>query len=151
MKNRERVEHLRGTGVLQLASKQRKPVTLVRIKAFDEFNHQKKTEKRHMKQIIDGLRYDTERAVLIGEAGWNGSRDDFHWWEAGLYRTESGRHFLAGKGGPMSRWARSVDSGGTSGSEGIIPLDIEETREWAEDHLSLEKLEEFFPDWIKDA
>ena len=59
-----------------------------------------------MKAIINGLRYDTDKATLIGEAS-HGYASDFQHWEAGLYKTpRSGRFFLAGSGGPMTRWSR---------------------------------------------
>src|SRR5208337_3515187 len=52
-----------------------------------------------MRAVINGLRYDTDKAVLIGEAGYSGSYSDFQWWEAGLYRTpRAGRYF------PRRQW-----------------------------------------------
>jgi hypothetical protein len=35
-----------------------------------------------MKSIINGLRYDTANAILIGGAGYNGAKSDFQWWRA---------------------------------------------------------------------
>ena len=62
-----------------------------------------------MKAIIEGKRYDTDKAVLVGEASSDFSRSYFGWWEAGLYKTpRSGAFFLAGAGGAMTRWARPV-------------------------------------------
>lgn len=103
-----------------------------------------------MRQIIQGKRYDTETATLVGEAS-HGYGGDFSSWEAGLWRTPRGAFFLAGEGGPMTRWARSVDHSTTSGGRGIIPLSREEARGWAEDHLGTDVLEQFFPDMIRDA
>ncbi len=99
-----------------------------------------------MKAIINGLRYDTDKAICIGEAS-HGYAGDFSRWEAGLYRTpRSGRYFLAGSGGPMTRWARSVDSGNTrTGGDGIFPMDADEAREWAERYLTTEEVESGFP------
>ena len=54
-----------------------------------------------MKQVIEGLRYDTERSTLLcGDDWWDG-----HNWERGarqrfLYRTKNGRYFLT----VLTRW-----------------------------------------------
>ncbi len=105
-----------------------------------------------MKSIINGRRYDTDKAIEIGHSSYNGSRTDFQWWSASLYKTpRAGRFFLAGQGGPMSRFARSVDGNGWSGGEGIIPLTDEDALAWAEQELGAETVEEHFADQIEDA
>ncbi len=106
-----------------------------------------------MKSIIDGKRYDTEKAVLVGSAGSGGSSTDFsHWW-AELYRTpRSGRFFLAGAGGPMTRWVRRVDCGNSrTGGDGIFEMTDAEALEWAEQHLETDEIEEHFAFQIEDA
>jgi hypothetical protein len=82
-----------------------------------------------MKATIHGLRYDTSKARLIGEASHRyGPSGDLTHWSAGLYRTpRAKRFFLAGSGGPMSRWGRRT--------EGIIPLDSEEALAFAKQYL----------------
>jgi hypothetical protein len=103
-----------------------------------------------MKAIIYGLRYDTAKAILIGEASSDVGRGDFSHWSAGLYKTpRSGRYFLAGEGGPMTRWARSVGNM-TGGGEGIIALTREDALAWAEQHLTTNEIEAGFDD-IVDA
>lgn len=105
-----------------------------------------------MKAIIEGLRYDTEKAKLIGEASFGGARD-FARWEAGLYVTpRAKRYFLAGEGGPMSFWAERGDQPGErrSGS-GIKPMSREAALEWAERHLTPGEVEAAFADDIEDA
>ncbi len=105
-----------------------------------------------MKAIINGLRYDTSKAVLIGEASYPGSRTDFGWWEAGLYRTpRSGRYFLAGYGGPMTRWAKSTGQNSWAGGSGIKPLDDADAVEWAEAWLTTEEVEAGFVELVEDA
>jgi hypothetical protein len=104
-----------------------------------------------MKSIINGKRYDTEKAVFIGRA-YHGNAGDFNGWDASLYRTpRSGRYFLDGHGGPMTRWARSVDRHTFSGGSGIIPIDNDEALTWAEHNLSVELVEKHFGKRIEDA
>lgn len=107
-----------------------------------------------MKAIINGLRYDTDKAILIGESGSDGnvSRSDFQWWEAGLYKTpRSNRYFLAGRGGPMTRWAKSAGQNSTTGSSGIHPMDAEEALEWAERYLTTAEVDAGFEKAVQDA
>jgi hypothetical protein len=104
-----------------------------------------------MKKIINGLRYDTEKAIKVGFAS-RGYINEFPRWEATLYRTpRSGRFFLAGEGGPMSRFAQSEGVNSWGSGSGIIPMSRAEALEWAEQHLSPEEIEKHFGDDIQDA
>ena len=105
-----------------------------------------------MKAIIEGVRYDTEKATLIGEASY-GFAGDFARWEASLYVSpRARRYFLAGEGGPMSFWAENGDQPGErrSGS-GIKPMSKAAALEWAERHLSAGQIEAGFSADIEDA
>jgi hypothetical protein len=104
-----------------------------------------------MKAIINGLRYDTEKVTLIGEAS-HGYRGDFTCWEAALYRApRSGLYFLAGSGGPMTRFGRrGQQQNETIGGTGIQPMDDDEALEWAEQHLTAAEIEAAF-EKIEDA
>jgi hypothetical protein len=109
-----------------------------------------------MKKIIQGIRYDTEKAILIGEYDnlhhGADSHTDFNYWEAGLYKTpRSGRYFLAGEGGAMTRFSRPCGSNGTPGGEGLFPLDAQEALAWAEAYLDSEVVKKHFGDIIEDA
>lgn len=105
-----------------------------------------------MKAIINGLRYDTENARLIGETSHGESTSDFNYWKAGLYKTpRSGRFFLAGYGGPMTRYARSIGNNTSSGGEKIDPMTKEEALKWAEEYLDPDEIEAAFADDIQDA
>lgn len=109
-----------------------------------------------MKKIVNGLRYDTDKAILVGEASSLDKQtdyvDDFSHWFAGLYRTQrSGRYFLAGRGGPMSRFAQSAGQNSWSGGEDIIPMSREEALEWAHYYLPTEIIVEHFADDVEDA
>lgn len=104
-----------------------------------------------MKAIINGLRYDTENAITIGSASFS-NPGDFQHWEATLYKTpRSGRFFLAGSGGPMSRYAKSYGQSSVGGSSKIDPMTKEEALEWAEQYLDAEDFEEHFADAIEEA
>ena len=105
-----------------------------------------------MKKIIDGIRYDTEKATLVGSAEAPCPRNDFHWWAEELYRApRSGRFFIAGEGGAMSKWSRSIDQNSWSGSAGIRPMNAEQAREWCEQYLDDDDWAEYFADQITDA
>jgi hypothetical protein len=96
-----------------------------------------------MKAIIDGKRYDTSTAKHIGSASSDYGLSDLRHWTEDLYRTEKGQHFLAGEGGPKTRWAQPIDSGMASGS-GIRLLSADEARAWAERYLKTDQVEAAF-------
>ncbi|SNT42115.1 hypothetical protein SAMN05421763_11710 [[Luteovulum] sphaeroides subsp. megalophilum] len=105
-----------------------------------------------MKAIIDGKRYDTEKAILIGEDTSGGGRSHFGWWEEGLYRTkQSGIYFLAGEGGPRSHYAENLGQGSWGRGSKITPLSEKEAQTWAERHLAPHEVEAAFGATIEDA
>jgi len=104
-----------------------------------------------MKKIEYGVKYDTGKATLIGEASSPHFKSDFGHWSAGLYRTGSGRFFLAGEGGPMTQFSQPAIGGGRTGGEDIIPLDRDGAFQWAQDNLDVETVEEYFQDMVEYA
>jgi hypothetical protein len=95
-----------------------------------------------MKKIIQGRKYDTETATLLGfDAGGDGFR---HWREE-LFRKRNGEFFLHGEGGPMTRYAKTCNDG-WCGSEAITPLTPEAARQWGEEHLDADNYEAIFGD-----
>jgi hypothetical protein len=105
-----------------------------------------------MKAIIDGKRFDTEKAIACGSDSYNGSRTDFGWWTETLYRTpRSGAFFLAGEGHARSHYARSLGGGSWGPGEKITPLTADEALAWAEQHLPADQIEALFADRIADA
>jgi hypothetical protein len=96
-----------------------------------------------MKKIINGKKYDTDTAELVGE--WDNGHyyTDFSWCSEALYRKRTGEFFLHGKGGARSRWCEWVGNCVCDG-EGIIPLNITMAKEWAENNLSADEYEEIF-------
>lgn len=104
-----------------------------------------------MKAIIDGKRYNTETATKIGGACSSGGQSDWRYWNEDLYRTKSGKLFIAGEGGALSRWSQPCGNNGRQGGSGIQPLTRDEALAWAELHLSASQVEEAFADMIEDA
>ena len=105
-----------------------------------------------MKDIIDGKRYDTDTAEEIATGSSSGAHPgDFEYYRETLYKTDNGAWFLAGKGGPKTKYASPVPGGGLSGGSGIHPLTSGETMSWMEAHSRLRALEKHFPDEIEDA
>lgn len=103
-----------------------------------------------MRQIIDGMRYDTDTATLVASFGKGNGRSDFHVIREELYVTDAGRWFVAGEGGARSSYRiRHGDMWGP-GSE-IRPLSDDEARRWLEEHNRVAAIEEYFSDSIVDA
>lgn len=100
--------------------------------------------------IIDGKRYDTDKAELIFQY-WNGKpRSDFKYRFKTLYRTKLGSWFLHHEGGALT------DMGGDSGFESIEPMnDLNQVYNFLERSSSepeaLKAIETYFSDRIADA
>jgi hypothetical protein len=97
-----------------------------------------------MKKVIGGSMYDTKTAKKLGE--WtNGERcGDFNYCEEILFRTKSGKYFIRGEGGAMTKYAQSAGNNSWSGGERIEPLDRASAMEWAEEHLDGDEYEAIF-------
>ncbi len=87
-----------------------------------------------MKRVIDGKVYNTQTAQLIDEVAASCPCTDFAYWEESLYKTKKGRFFVAGEGGPMSRWSQAIDSNSWSGGAGMKVLTESEALEWCEEN-----------------
>ena len=101
--------------------------------------------------IIDGKRYDTDKAELIFRY-WNGKpSNDFKHRTKTLYRTEKGSWFLHHFGGPLTDMG--VDGGY---SESIEPMtNMEQVYSFLERSSSepeaLKAIETYFADRVADA
>ena len=95
-----------------------------------------------MKKVIDGFRYDTDKADQIGWAKSPEPKNieqDLHQWSETLYKTvRAGRYFLCGEGGPLSRWAK-VDGSYRNFGKGILPISASQARAWCEQYLSKDR------------
>ena len=75
-----------------------------------------------MKKIIDGFRFDTEKANKVCDI-WEGNRGDFQHLDCALYCTKRAKkYFLAGYGGPMTVFSERFSDGSIGSVEKIIPL-----------------------------
>lgn len=96
-----------------------------------------------MKKIINGKRYDTDTAKILGSAGYS-HLGDFSFWREELYRKRTGEFFLYGVGDAMSKYARQVGLNVWAGGEEIRPLSLKEALEWVEENLDVEEYEQIF-------
>lgn len=96
-----------------------------------------------MKKIIDGKRYDTEKAKAIGSDSFS-NRRDFNFWEETLYQKRTGEFFLHGEGGAASKYAESAGQNEWIGGSKLIPLSFDKAKKWAEDHLDADTYESVF-------
>ena len=97
-----------------------------------------------VRKIINGKKYDTDTAQFIGENRSNVAVNDFRYFRECLYRKKTGEYFLAGEGGPASKYCKPDIGSGWTGGEAITPLSEEEAREWAEKYLSVDEYEAEF-------
>lgn len=99
-------------------------------------------------KVIGGLRYSTETATKICTHESDVGRSDFKFERTALFRSPKGKFFIAGFGGALSRWSQPYQNGQTGG-EGLIPLDVDGARSFAELHADADTIAEFFD--IDDA
>ena len=84
-----------------------------------------------MIKYINGKTYRSHTAQLIVMLPNHFPKTHNKWHETGLYKTQRGGYFLAGKGGSLSRWGTSTPNGAIAG-EGIEPLSKEEALSYAQ-------------------
>ena len=96
-----------------------------------------------MYKIINGARYNTETAKELGSY-WHSTPSDFNFFAETLYLTKSGKYFLHGEGGPMSQYAEFHSANSWGSGEKIIPMTMEEAKEWASEHLDGEEYDAIF-------
>lgn len=96
-----------------------------------------------MKRIINGRKYDTETAELVGSTDNGLFPHDFGYICHELYRKRTGEYFLESEGGAMTRYAER-DGDGWRGGSVIEPLTYEQARAWAEEHMEADEYEAEF-------
>jgi hypothetical protein len=103
-----------------------------------------------MKKIINGKKYDTETAMLIGTMVNGYNCKDFHYTSEELYQKKNGEFFLFGEGGPLSIYGEQYGNG-RCGSRQIIPYSIEEAQKWVEQQCSTDEYEKFLEKWKSNS
>lgn len=96
-----------------------------------------------MKKIINGKRYDTKTARLVGLTTY-GIPGDLYYWCEDLYLKKTGEFFIHGQGGPMSKYSQAIGENQWTGGHEIIPLSLSEAQEWVEKYLSGDEYEKIF-------
>lgn len=99
--------------------------------------------KACMKKIINGRKYDTDTAKAIASYSNDRPCSDFRYFYETLYQKHTKEFFLYGEGGPLSKYAEHCGQGWI-GAEGIIPLTLDDAKEWVENHCNAEKYEKLF-------
>lgn len=102
-----------------------------------------------MKKVINNKLYNTETAKEIH--CWDNGyfTNDFNYMSETLFQKKTGEFFLYGTGGAMSRYAESSGNSWGAGCT-IIPLTIDETKKWLEDHADGDIYESVFGDIPED-
>lgn len=103
-----------------------------------------------MKKVVNGKVYNTDTAEEVANYSNGLGGRDFRNVDESLYKTKKGAWFLAGEGGPMTKYARACGNM-TGGGDDIIPMSAEEALEWLEHHDETEAIEEHFADSIEEA
>ena len=105
-----------------------------------------------MRKVIDGVGYDTKKAIFLGQVCSGFSKEDIRWSVTELYRARSGKYFLHGSGGPGSPYAVwDNESDAHIDGEAILPMSQYDVITWAEEYLQVEKLKSVIKDIRQEA
>lgn len=96
-----------------------------------------------MNKIINGKKYDTETAKMVGHYVY-GDYEDYTYLDEKLYQKKTGEFFIHGYGGVMTKYRIKIAEDTFSGSTCIIPYSIEEAKEWVMEHMDGDDYEELF-------
>lgn len=96
-----------------------------------------------MKKLIDGRRYDTDAAKMLGSYTFL-TPDNPAYWKETLYRKRTGEYFLHGCGGSMSRYAEPAGGSDWTDGEKLFPMTPDEAKEWARKCLGQNEYERLF-------
>lgn len=96
-----------------------------------------------MRKIINGKKYDTDTATLVGEHQPEIEISEFTWYREELYRKKTGEYFVYGEGHALSRYAINR-YGSWAPGEAITPMTYKEAMSWAEENLDADTYESEF-------
>lgn len=97
-----------------------------------------------MKKIINGKLYDTETATLVAYYSNYLSSVSPNWEKERLYKKRTGEFFLQGAGGELTKYARQSVNGMRYEGVKIIPITLEEAKEWVAQNCNLHTYIEVF-------
>ena len=95
-----------------------------------------------MNKVINGRKYDTDNAKALHSIRHR-IPGDLEYYEETLY-FDGGKYFLHGHGGPMSHYSVQVELNSWCSGSKIIPLSVQQAKEWCEEHLDGDEYEEIF-------
>lgn len=102
-----------------------------------------------MKKIINNKLYDTATAKKLAEWDENGT-DPLNYIAEALYRKKTGEFFVFGDGGANTKYARIGRLKGFEPGSAILPMSLEQAKEWALDRLPKSEYDDIFGDMIDD-
>ena len=92
-----------------------------------------------MKKVIRNKLYNTDTAKAIKHRFTeNVPNNDFNFESETLFRKKTGEYFLAGEGGPFTKYANISDCDDAFAKK-IIPLKFKQAQEWAEQYMTAEE------------
>ncbi|QSO53948.1 hypothetical protein JZ785_09320 [Alicyclobacillus curvatus] len=104
-----------------------------------------------MVRVIDGKRYDTDKATEI--ATWTNGFEPtaFKYQEKTLYRTAKGNWFVSYDGGPIFDASFHAERNIHFEHSNIEAIDADTARKLLEQWNEINQLEEYFPDYVEEA
>ncbi|MBR3780651.1 MAG: hypothetical protein IKK63_05560 [Clostridia bacterium] len=97
-----------------------------------------------MRKIINKKMYNTETAKRIASCNNGLGYNDINYFSERLYRKKNREFFLYGEGGPATKYSECIGQNSWSSGCDIIPLTLDEAKEWAEEHMSADYFVEVF-------
>jgi hypothetical protein len=104
-----------------------------------------------MRNIINRKVYDTETAEWIYDTSNGNGVNDFGFERSALYRTKRGVWFLAGNGGPSSRFSRTLSDRSRIEGSGCIPLTPADAVAELERHNATEEIDRHLSTLVEEA
>jgi hypothetical protein len=103
-----------------------------------------------MKKIINGMKYDTDKAEAVADWSNHYPSNDFKSCSESLFVTTKGNWFLWGEGGAMSKYS-TPHGNSVGGGEEIIALTPDEAYKWLENNDETDAIDRFFPEKVEEA
>ena len=102
-----------------------------------------------MQALLDGTICNTKTAMPLAQRDNGVFINDDDYYRETLYRNEYGKYFLHIYGGPSSLAANHGAQGNTVG-ERLIPLTLQEARNWTKTTMGAQACDALFGEYAKD-